>query len=283
LNVHRSAEEVHREAKRHTETENEAMPKKKSNKRDKPFCKVDGCENLWYAANGYCNKHHLRIKKYGDPLYERKPGWLPGDPRNPSKRPGASERLGRYRKGVPLSEETRRKQGETLRKLLSNPEMREKWRRAAIGRPVSAEARKKISAKRSSLPRPLKGWIHKADAVFSKYIRLSYSDGRGNCRCFTCDAVKPIAEMDCGHFVSRQHKSTRWMEKNCHPQCRFCNRYNEGRKDVYAVRLIEKYGPNILLELQEEKNKIAHINPAELQELIKRYQEKTKEFQTENY
>jgi hypothetical protein len=120
----------------------------------------------------------------------------------------------------------------------------------------------------------LKTLVNKLDAIFSKYIRLSHADGRGNCRCFTCDVAKPVAETDCGHFVGRQHKSTRWLEKNCHPQCRYCNRYNEGRKDVYAVRLIEKYGPNILLELQEEKQKIAKFTPADLENLIDTYKSK---------
>ena len=80
--------------------------------------------------------------------------------------------------------------------------------------------------------------------------------------------------MDCGHFVGRQHRSTRWHEKNCHPQCRYCNRYCEGKKDVYAIRLMEKYGPNILIELQEAKNKITNFKPCDLQDLIEVYKAK---------
>jgi hypothetical protein len=116
------------------------------------------------------------------------------------------------------------------------------------------------------------------DSVFSKYIRYSHADGRGNCSCFTCDRVFPVQETDCGHFVGRQHLATRWLEKNCHPQCRYCNRYCEGRKDVYAVRLIQKYGPNILNELQEAKNSIAKFTPTDLQELIQNYNRKVAEF-----
>jgi len=121
--------------------------------------------------------------------------------------------------------------------------------------------------------------IKKADIVYSKYIRYSYADGRGNIACFTCDSVKPIVEMDCGHFVGRQHKGTRFLETNTHPQCRFCNRYCEGKKDVYAVRLIHKYGPNILLELQEAKNKIVKWSPSDLQALIDSYKQKLKELE----
>jgi hypothetical protein len=120
----------------------------------------------------------------------------------------------------------------------------------------------------------LRGLINKLDAIFSKYVRLSHADGRGNIRCFTCDKVAPVAEMDCGHFVGRQHKSTRWLEKNCKPQCRYCNRYCEGKKDVFAVRLVQTYGPHILMELQEQKNILTNYKPPDLEEMIRSYKEK---------
>jgi hypothetical protein len=122
--------------------------------------------------------------------------------------------------------------------------------------------------------------IKKADVIYSRYIRYSYADGRGNIVCFTCDSVKPVVEMDCGHFVGRQHKATRFLETNTHPQCRYCNRYCEGKKDVYAVRLIHKYGPNILLELQEAKNKIVKWSPSDLQALIESYKQKLEQLET---
>ena len=123
----------------------------------------------------------------------------------------------------------------------------------------------------------LKTLIAKLDGLFSKFIRRSHADGRGNLRCFTCEKVAPIAEMDCGHFIGRQHKATRWLERNAHPQCRYCNRYCEGRKDVYALRLMEKYGPNILLELQAEKRRNASYKPVDLLEMIDQYKAKLAE------
>ena len=32
------------------------------------ICKIEGCENK-HEAKGYCNKHYLRIWRYGDPLF----------------------------------------------------------------------------------------------------------------------------------------------------------------------------------------------------------------------
>lgn len=130
---------------------------------------------------------------------------------------------------------------------------------------INSERREKYKTKRDreGLPKKnitLRSMMTRLDAVFSKYIRTKYSDPSGLVRCFTCSNVRPIPEMDCGHFVVRQHKSLRWSEENCHPQCRYCNRYNEGSKDVYAVRLIEKYGQGILEKLQTEKRAVVHVN-----------------------
>ena len=125
----------------------------------------------------------------------------------------------------------------------------------------------------------LKTLTTKLDAVFSKYIRLRDADGRGNCRCVTCDAVKPVKEMHCGHFVSRVHKALRWDERNCSAQCPACNLFHEGRKDVYAVRLIEKYGPHILHEFYLQKQKPYKITAVEMEEMIADYQIKLAEFE----
>lgn len=32
------------------------------------MCKIEGCDNKSRGALGYCQKHYLRLKKYGDPL-----------------------------------------------------------------------------------------------------------------------------------------------------------------------------------------------------------------------
>ena len=127
----------------------------------------------------------------------------------------------------------------------------------------------------------LKTLTTKLDAVFSKYIRHRDADGRGNCRCITCDVVKPVKEMHCGHFVSRMHRALRWDERNAHGQCPACNLFHEGRKDVYAVRLVEKYGPHILFELQAEKQMIAKHSRTDLEDLIALFQSRLDELEME--
>lgn len=82
----------------------------------------------------------------------------------------------------------------------------------------------------------------KLDAIFSKYIRLKYSDDRGNCRCISCGKVFPWKEIQCGHYMSRRYMSTRFSEDNCRPQCVACNIFNQGNIQMYRRALIKQIG-----------------------------------------
>lgn len=115
-----------------------------------------------------------------------------------------------------------------------------------------------------------------ADDAFSIYIRTKYASN-GYVSCVSCGKTALIAEMDCGHFVGRQHKALRFSEDNCHPQCRYCNRFREGEKDTYALYLVRKYGPDILQKLQDVKHRIVHFTPTELMEIRNTFRNKLKE------
>ena len=100
---------------------------------------------------------------------------------------------------------------------------------------------------------------YKLDAIFSKYIRLKYSDDRGNCRCISCGKVFPWKEIQCGHYMSRRYMSTRFSEDNCRPQCVACNIFNQGNIQMYRRALIKQIGEQRvdLIEVrarQETKN-----------------------------
>ena len=65
------------------------------------------------------------------------------------------------------------------------------------------------------------------DKEFSLFIRLRDSSG-GYFKCISCGQIKPFEQADCGHYINRQHMSTRFDEMNCNAQCRKCNRFMEG-------------------------------------------------------
>ena|SRR3990167_10524177 len=115
----------------------------------------------------------------------------------------------------------------------------------------------------------------KLDNVFSKYIRLKYAKN-GQVACYTCSVIKPVAEMQCGHWIPRNNLSTRFSEENCRPQCVGCNMFNKGRPDVFSVNLI-KEGIDIVA-LQQTRYRVFKVDEIWYQEQIDKYQKLVEEF-----
>lgn len=97
----------------------------------------------------------------------------------------------------------------------------------------------------------------KADAVFSKYIRsrdaLRTTGSIERVICISCG--KEVENhghfINCGHFIPRYCKSTRYDENNCHGQCVYCNKYLSGNLFCYEEALTDKFGENEVLKLKE--------------------------------
>jgi hypothetical protein len=109
---------------------------------------------------------------------------------------------------------------------------------------------KKTTQRKSNRPNDTKLW-----KVFSEYIRLRDSDENGYCKCFTCGLVRYWKDGDCGHGIGRQHWGTRYSEKNNHFQCKRCNGFEGGKREVYKQKMDEKYGKDTwaLMEFQSRK------------------------------
>ena len=78
--------------------------------------------------------------------------------------------------------------------------------------------------------------------VFSLFIRLRDSDKDGICKCFTCNHRAHFTKMDCGHGIPRQHKATKFSEMNNHAQCKKCNGFEGGKREIYKERMNKVYG-----------------------------------------
>lgn len=92
-------------------------------------------------------------------------------------------------------------------------------------------------------------------AAFSKYIRLRDSDNNGLCKCITCHRIAHWKNMDCGHGIPRQHWATRYNEKNNNAQCKVCNGFEGGKREVYKEEVNKKYGNGTweILEVMSKK------------------------------
>lgn len=116
----------------------------------------------------------------------------------------------------------------------------------------------------------------KLDALWSEYIRRKDSVG-GMATCVTCGAVKRWQEQQCGHFVSRVHLATRWLEQNTAVQCYACNVLRGGNFIEYAVWMEANWGWQAIRDLRELKHTNLKITRAGYEERIEEVKQKLAE------
>ena len=109
------------------------------------------------------------------------------------------------------------------------------------------------------------------DRVFSIYIRSKAADNNGVAECYTCGVRKPWKDLQCGHFVSRAHRSVRWEAKNCRVQCYACNVMRSGNLAEFTVRLQKECGGEFVDDLLRMKHHVVKFSTVELQNLIDWY------------
>jgi len=124
--------------------------------------------------------------------------------------------------------------------------------------------------------------INQLDSIFSQFIRLRDSQAYGfeYFRCISCGAVLPFDHADCGHYIKRSNMATRFDEDNCHSQCITCNRFRQGNVENFRRNLVKKIGEDKVEELERKGRGIAKFSSGYIEELIKVYKEKVKEFKS---
>ena len=116
----------------------------------------------------------------------------------------------------------------------------------------------------------------KLDRVFSQYIRLRDMLPGNVFQCISCGRIKPMSQADCGHYINRQHMSTRFSEINCNAQCRNCNRFDEGNMSGYRAGLVRKHGETKVLLLESQKHQVRKFSDVEYEALISHYKTEIK-------
>lgn len=116
-----------------------------------------------------------------------------------------------------------------------------------------------------------KGLVKKLDTIFSIYIRLRKANKQGIVTCYTCGKQDHYKKMQCGHFMSRKHYSTRWEELNCQVQCYSCNVMRYGEQYKYGLELKKEYGEDLPEELLTMSRQIVKFSNDDLKEMINRY------------
>jgi hypothetical protein len=115
--------------------------------------------------------------------------------------------------------------------------------------------------------------VKNLDTVFSQYIRLRYAKNE-IAECVTCGKKDHYKKLQCGHFQSRRHYSTRWDENNVGVQCYGCNISNQGQQFLFAKHL----GLELAEQMVLKSKQIVKFSDNDLQDMIQHYKDKLKEF-----
>lgn len=139
--------------------------------------------------------------------------------------------------------------------------------------------KKKVDGPRSEMKKSRR----LADDYFSQYIRLLHSfeqNGDLYCRCYTTGIVKHIKDIDNGHFISREEKSTRFHEDNCRPQSKFANKYKYGQHSIFRQNLIEEIGIEKVESLEKQAKQGYQKESVDwYKEIAEKYRSKRNELQ----
>ena len=141
--------------------------------------------------------------------------------------------------------------------------------KAKVVRAEIREAKGKLKTRRE--------WLRDAQRVFNEYIR---ERDRDQC-CISCGlppgegAYLTGSKWDCGHYRSvGACPELRYDEENAHRQCVKCNRYLSGNAVEYRAGLLHRIGPDRLARV-EGPNAPVNYSVADLQELVKKFKDKT--------
>ena len=115
-----------------------------------------------------------------------------------------------------------------------------------------------------------KSLVIKLDTVFSQYIRRKDAIDE-IATCVTCGKKDHYKKLQCGHWASRRHYSTRWDEQNCNVQCSGCNVFRAGEIYLYTKYLCSQYGENFPEELYIKSQKTVKFTDVDLVQMIDKY------------
>lgn len=137
------------------------------------------------------------------------------------------------------------------------------------------KAKTSLKAKKPVATKPKKhtiGWYKKkADTVYSKATRLRFAEFVNNewvADCITCGVTKPIKQLQCGHFMSRQYNILRYEPENTAPQCYGCNVMQQGKQYEFGMAIDNLYGDGTAKRLHKQSKEAHQFTQAELEQII---------------
>ena len=117
--------------------------------------------------------------------------------------------------------------------------------------------------------------IKKLDTIFSQFVRLRDTDEYGYGACITCGEYFHYDDLECGHFRSRRHLTTRWREENAHAQCKKCNQAED--IGAYMIAMLNLHGMGVASNIIEMSKASYKFTKDEYKEMYVHYYGRAKE------
>jgi hypothetical protein len=117
-----------------------------------------------------------------------------------------------------------------------------------------------------------KSLVEKLDKIFSQYIRRKDAIDE-IAECITCGKKDHYKKLQCGHFQSRSHYSTRWNINNVGVQCYGCNISRSGEQYKFSQYL----GNKLSEEMHIKSKQIVKFADVDLIDMIEYYTNKVSE------
>jgi hypothetical protein len=128
-------------------------------------------------------------------------------------------------------------------------------------RSLENEDKNQDTASRSNL-------ISEIDFYVSRICRYLGMNAEGKIKCYTCDFVGDMSQLQCGHYNKREAMSTRFDNKwGTRPQCPGCNIHKHGNIEVFKKNL-EEERPGITDTLYELSKVVEKLSIEDLKGIL---------------
>ena len=97
--------------------------------------------------------------------------------------------------------------------------------------------------------------IRELDVEVARVVR------RRDRRCVTCGTRQGL---QCSHFFSRRYLAIRFDLRNCNAMCARCNRRHNSDSSPYLAYVLERYGPEVVAELDQLRGSLQKVSDEEL-------------------
>jgi hypothetical protein len=125
----------------------------------------------------------------------------------------------------------------------------------------------------------------KARDAFKRFIRIrDCLKATGTIiggECYTCSRRLPFEKLEAGHFIQGSHDSVYFDERNCHTQCKKCNRFMHANLLPYTLRMIQDYGKKAIEELRQKDRELSDMKAFDFHVIYEKYKAKLERYETQ--